>query len=145
MICWAWVGMNWSWNRVPLIAQWLTSLRVRRHWHELESGKRMRKKWRGERSGGEGDAYEVCFERLTPPLLSACNATVWFWLFFGYLIKLGLATGFNLVPRLAQIGKTWTGLIKHGLINFSHSPRRDNDKKSFYSRFHGRVIRLFLF
>ena len=68
-----------------------------------------------------------------------------FGCFFGYLIKLGLATGFNLVPRLAQIGKTWTGLIKHGLINFSHSPRRDNDKKSFYSRFHGRVIRLFLF
>ena len=85
---------------------------VRRQWREIESGKKMRKKGRGERSSREEDAYESCFERLIPPLLSACNPTFWFWLFFGHLIKLGLGTGFNLVPRLAQIGKTWTRFLK---------------------------------
>ena len=65
------------------------------------------------------------------PFLSACNPTVWFWLFFGHLIKLGLGTGINLVPRLAQIGKTWTGLI-----NFPHSPEVGQRQKKFSLTFH---------
>ena len=72
----------------------------------------MSKKGRGERSSREEDAYEICFERLIPPLLSACNPIVWFWLVFGHLIKLGLGTGINLIPRLAQIGKTRARFLK---------------------------------
>ena len=54
-----------------LIAQWLTSLRQAYEGSgaKWRAGKKMRKKGRGERSGGEGDAYdEICFERLIPPI-----------------------------------------------------------------------------
>ena len=88
----------------------------------------MRKKRRIERGRVEKGTPMMKFvlKGSFRPFLSACNPTVWFWLFFGHLIKLGLGTGFNLVPRLAQTGKTWTGLI-----NFLHSPRWENDKKVF--------------